>query len=254
MNAPLPELPIDNEHVYYRAKQTSNGPAVLAPATESDTSFGLSTTVETYNRMLEQDFRRRGRGRPLAILEEGAKEKIELWLQLEGKHRSYLTKDGKAAWTRGPTQKTLGRWLLDGVPRDKLQDFADRTGIPVKYFRSSISVHEFERYKRESDDRNRIVRDPRDKEGFISALRRAMTSNDNCTSSLRAIVNSEASLTTDDIADILNVSFIQVREILQDLMKIGVVTPKVDHGETIIVLSEIATGLLTEIGELLNGA
>jgi len=170
-------------------------------------------------------------GRPPAEREAGSAEKLRVWFEVTRRPRAFVTKSSRqlSAELRdvAPSPKALKHWMFLGIPKAALANFAKIIDVPVHYLHSQQSLENFRTYVLDSQSSAKSRLLPSRLLGGDAAMGAnlpvLLEANGNTGRVLRVVINSADPLNVDELADRLNVSVIQVREILESLMIVDIV-------------------------------
>jgi hypothetical protein len=164
-------------------------------------------------------------GRPRAEREPGTAEKLCTWFEITGRSRTSVTKASKQLPSTlvgiAPTLKTLKNWMKQGVPRSAIGNLAKLLDVPPACLHGSESLENFRNYIRGQIPNlstllpaRRATSDAK----MVESLAVIIEFNENAKRALQIILGASKPLTVDQIADSINISVIQLREILLELM------------------------------------
>lgn len=171
---------------------------------------------------------RRG-GRPPAKREQGSGQKLRLWFDITGRPLTYATKASKRLSPekseRLPSLKALKQWMIHDIPVTELDAVAAALNVPVSYLFSHESLENFRTFVANQSDKSTLLpaRVPPTGGQMIQRLAVLVQHNENIKRTLETIIHSAEFLSVDEIANKINASTIQLREILEGLMISGVI-------------------------------
>jgi hypothetical protein len=126
---------------------------------------------------------------------------------------------------RLPSLRALKQWMIHEVPVTELESLAVALNVPVSYLYSHESLENFRTFVANQSNASTLLpaRVPNTGAQMMRRLAVLVQHNENIKRTLDTIIHSHEFLSVDDIANKINASTIQLREILEGLIVSGVV-------------------------------